>query len=53
MISVISAFTIYLSGFIVYGVFKSIQDYQIQQEKDNRWDEYQKRQRWNLAKTLS
>lgn len=53
MISVISAFTIYLSGFIVYGVFKSIQDYQLQIEKDNRWDEYQKRQRWSLAKTIS
>jgi hypothetical protein len=53
MISVISAFTLYLSGFVVYGVFKSIQDYQLEQEKENRWKRYQERQTWSLAKTLS
>jgi len=53
MISVISAFTLYLSGFVVYGVFKSIQDYQLQIEKENRWKRYQERQTWSLARTLS
>jgi len=53
MISVISAFTLYLSGFVVYGVFKSIQEYQLEQEKEKRWDRYQKRQTWNLGRTLS
>lgn len=53
MISVISAFTLYLSGFVVYGVFKSIQDYQLEQDKEKRWDRYQQRQTWSLAKTLS
>jgi len=53
MISVISAFTLYLSGFVVYGVFKSIQDYQLEKEKENRWKRYQERQTWSLARTLS
>jgi hypothetical protein len=53
MISVISAFTLYLSGFVVYGVFKSIQEYQLEQDKENRWKKYQERQTWSLARTLS
>jgi len=53
MISVISAFTLYLSGFVAYGVFKSIQDYQLQKEKEKRWKRYQARQNWSLARTLS
>lgn len=53
MISVISAFTLYLSGFVVYGVFKSIQEYQLEQDKENRWKRYQERQTWSLARTLS
>ena len=53
MISVISAFTLYLSGFVVYGVFKSIQEYQLECEKENRWKRYQERQTWSLARTIS
>ena len=53
MISIISAFTIYLSGFVVYGVFKSIQEHHEQYKKEQRWVEYQKRQTWSLARTLS
>lgn len=53
MFSVISAFAVYLSGFVVYGVFKSIQEYQLEQEKENRWKRYQERQTWILAKSLS